>query len=74
MSDPVVATIISSSAGVVTTLGGMWIATHQIGKRMDRLEHQFDRLEDSFSTFKDVINSKLAALDLEIARILDKIK
>ena len=34
---------------------------------------RLDRLEESFTTFRDVMNSKLAAMDLEIARILGKI-
>jgi hypothetical protein len=81
MDNQVITTIISTGGAVVVGLGGMWIATNQMGKRLDdfgkRLDdfgRRVDRLEDSFNTFKDVVNSKLSALDLEIARILDKIK
>jgi hypothetical protein len=67
-------TIVSTGGAVIVGLGGMWIATHQLGKRMDDLTRRIDRLEDSFNTFKDVVNSKFAALDAAIGRILDRIK
>lgn len=73
MDNQVITTIISSGGAVIVGLGGMWIATNQIGKRIDGVVKRLDRLEDSFNTFKDVVNSKLSAIDLEIARILDKI-
>jgi predicted RNA-binding protein with PIN domain len=74
MDNQVITTIISTGGAVVVGLGGMWISTNQMGKRIDDLGRRLDRIEDSFNTFKDVVNSKFAALDLEIARILDKMK
>jgi len=73
MDNQVITTIVSTGGAVIVGLGGMWIATNQIGKRIDDVVKRLDRLEDSFATFRDVMNSKLAAMDLEIARILDKI-
>jgi hypothetical protein len=73
MDNQVATTIISTGGAVIVGLGGMWIATNQIGKRIDDVVKRLDRLEDSFTTFRDVVNSKLSAMDLEIARILDKI-
>jgi len=84
LDNQVITTIISTGGAVIVGLGGMWITAHQLGKRMDDLrdglgkridDHgkRLERLEDSFTAFKDVVNSKLAAMDLEIARILDKI-
>jgi hypothetical protein len=73
VDNQIITTIISTGGAVIVGLGGMWIATNQIGKRIDDVVKRLDRLEDAFTTFKDVMNSKLSAMDLEIARILDKI-
>jgi chaperonin cofactor prefoldin len=80
MTDQVITTIISTGGAVIVALAGMWFNAHQLGKRMDDLNkrmddlnRRMDRLEDSFNTFKDLVNSKFAALDSEIARILDRI-
>jgi predicted RNA-binding protein with PIN domain len=84
MDNQVITTISSTGGAVIVGLGGMWITAHQLGKRMDDLRdglskrmddfgRRLDRLEESFTTFRDMMNSKLAAMDLEIARILDKI-
>jgi predicted RNA-binding protein with PIN domain len=73
MDNQVITTSISTGGAVIVGLGGMWIATNQIGKRIDDVVKRLERLEDSFTVFKDVVNSKLSAIDLEIARILDKI-
>jgi hypothetical protein len=84
VDNQIITTIISTGGAVIVGLGGMWITAHQLGKRMDDLKdglnkrmddfgRRLDRLEESFTGFKDVVNSKLSAMDLEIARILDKI-
>jgi hypothetical protein len=74
MDHQVVVAIISTGGGVITALGGMWIATNQLGKRLDDLNGRMNRLEDSFNAFRDVVSSKFSTLDLEVARILDKMK
>jgi hypothetical protein len=73
LDNQVITTIISTGDAVIVGVGGMWIATNQIGKRIDDVVKRLDRLEDAFTAFKDVVNSKLSAMNLEIARILDKI-
>jgi len=74
MDSAVIATLISTSGAVIVGLGGMWISTNQIGKRLDELVRRFERLEDEFRTFKEVVNGKLSTLDSELAKIMDKIK
>jgi predicted nucleic acid-binding Zn-ribbon protein len=80
MTDQLITTIVSTGGAVIVGLAGIWASAQQLGKRMDDmnkriddLNRRMDRLEDSFNTFKDVVNSKFAALDSEIARILDRI-
>ena len=51
----------------------------QLGKRMDDLNSRINELRDDlkdlrneFTSFKDMVNGKFAALDLEIAKLMDK--
>jgi predicted RNA-binding protein with PIN domain len=74
MDAAIITTLISTSGAVVVGLGGMWISTNQLGKRLDDFSGRLNRLEDSVSTSRDIINSKLSSIDLEISRLLDKIK
>ena len=53
MESAVITTIISTSAGVVTALGGMWIVTNQIGKRIDALARRMERLESKVNELSD---------------------
>jgi chaperonin cofactor prefoldin len=78
METSVITTLISTSGAVIVGLGGMWISTNQVGKRIDSLERRFEslerrfeRLEDEFRLFKEVVTSKLAALDSDIAKLMD---
>ena len=82
MDQTVITTIISTGGAAIVGLGGMWISTNQvgkriddIGKRVDRLEdgmaRRMDRFEDELRAFKDVVNGKLATLDSELARLMD---
>jgi formylmethanofuran dehydrogenase subunit E len=59
MSEQVLSTIISTAGAVLVGLGGMWISTHQLGKRMDyiaarllslesKVDHRFDLLMEKF--------------------------
>lgn len=86
MENSVITTLISTSGAVIVGLGGMWISTNQIGnrisdlgKRFDSLERRFEglerrleRLEDELRTFKELVNGKLASLDLELAKLMDR--
>ena len=85
METSVITTMISTGGAVVVGLGGMWISTNQIGKRIDDLNARVNRLEDRFATelrdlrqelaaFKEVVNGKFRDLDSEIGKIMDKIK
>ncbi len=71
METSVITTLISTSGAVIVGLGGMWISTNQIGKRIGSLERRFERLEDELRTFKEMVNGKLSALDLELAKLMD---
>ena len=73
MDNAFITTLISTSGAVIVGLGGMWISTNQIGKRIDTLERRFERLEDELRTFKDVVMGKFAALDAELAKLREVI-
>lgn len=66
--------LISTSGSVIVGVAGMFITANQLGKRMDSLERRIDRLEDEFHAFKDVVMGKFAALDVEIAKLMDRNK
>jgi hypothetical protein len=72
MTEQVITTLISTSGTVLVGLGGMWISTNQIGNRMADLTRRFERLEDEVRTFKEMVNGKLSALDLELAKLMDR--
>jgi predicted RNA-binding protein with PIN domain len=72
MDNQVITTIISTSGAVVVGLGGMWISTNQLAKRVDSIEQRMNRLEDRLNAIYDLVNSKFATLDLEIAKLMDK--
>jgi len=72
MEPAVVTTLISTGGAVIVGLGGMWISTNQIGNRIGSLERRFERLEDELRTFKELVNGKLATLDFELARLMDR--
>jgi hypothetical protein len=71
METSVITTLISTSGAVIVGLGGMWISTNQIGKRLGSLERRFERLEDELRTFKEMVSGKFSALDLELAKLMD---
>jgi hypothetical protein len=79
MTDQIITTLISTGGAVIVGLGGMWISANQTGKRIDDLHirlgdvmKRLDRIEDELRTFKDVVAGKFAALDLELAKLMDK--
>jgi hypothetical protein len=73
LDNQIITTIISTGGAVIVGLGDMWIATNQIGRRIDNVVKRLDRLEDGFTAFKEVVNWELSTIDLEIVGILDKI-
>jgi hypothetical protein len=72
MTEPLITTLISTSGAVLVGLGGMWISTNQIGNRIADLTRRFERLEDEVRTFKEMVNGKLSALNLELAKLMDR--
>ncbi len=46
--------------------------SNQLGKRIDDLRADVRVLSSEFYAFKDVVNGKLAALDTEIAKLMDR--
>jgi len=79
MDTALITTIISTSGAVITGVFGMFFTVNQLGKRMDDLNKRIDDLRTAvrdlrgeFYTFKDVITGKLATLDMDIAKLMDR--
>ena len=72
MESALLTTLISTGGAVIVGCFGLWAHANQTGKRIDDLRQAMNRLEDQFHAFKDLVNGKFAALDLEIARLQDK--
>jgi hypothetical protein len=64
--------IVSTGGAVIVGCAGLYFHASQMGKRMDDLIRRFERLEDEFRAFKELVNRKFAALDVEIARLMDR--
>ena len=74
-------TIVSTSGAVLVAIAGLaantfWVryALGKLGEQIDKLDHRLDRLEDRMTTQFDHINGKLASLDTEVGKLMDKIK
>ncbi|MFZ0588869.1 MAG: hypothetical protein WAM39_00150, partial [Bryobacteraceae bacterium] len=76
-------TIVSTSGAVIVGVFGMFFTANQLGRRIDDLRVDLNRriddtnqnlrdLRNEFTQFKDMVNSKFASLDLEIAKLMDK--
>jgi hypothetical protein len=72
MDTALTTTIVSTSGAVITGVFGMFFAVNQLGKRIDDLRADVRVLSSEFYAFKDVVNGKLAALDTEIAKLMDR--
>jgi len=71
--DPTLSTTIVSTGGaVIVGVFGMFFTENQIGRRIDDTNQNLRDLRVEFTAFKDMVNSKFAALDLEIAKLMDK--
>jgi hypothetical protein len=71
--------VVSSGGSVLVALGALWFNSFHISKRMDDMRQdirdvrsELHDLRSELHTFKEVVNSKFAALDLEIAKFLDR--
>jgi hypothetical protein len=67
-------TLISTSGSVIVGVFGMFFTANQLGRRIDDLRTDVRDLRTEFNTFRDTVNGKLAALDLEIAKLMDRLK
>ncbi len=76
-------TIVSTGGAVIVGVFGMFFTANQLGRRIDdlradtnsRMKELGDDLKDlrnEFTSFKDMVNGKFAALDLDIAKFMDK--
>jgi hypothetical protein len=79
MDTALTTTIVSTSGAVITGIFGMFFTANQLGKRIDDVGKRIDdlrvdvrELRGEFYAFKDVVNGKLAALDTEIAKLMDR--
>jgi hypothetical protein len=72
MDGTLATTIVSTGGAVIVGCAGLYFHASQTGKRIDDLIRRFERLEDEFRAFKELVNSKFAALDTEIARLMDR--
>jgi hypothetical protein len=71
--DPALTTTIVSTGGpVIVGVFGMFFTANQIGRRIDNTNQNLRDLRAEFTSFKDMVSSKFAALDLEIAKLMDK--
>ena len=85
MDSALLNTIVSTSGAVIVAICGLWFHSVQIGKRIEGLERSLNqRIDDlrqdlrdlrgEFNAFRDVVNGKLSALDLEVGKIMDRLK
>lgn len=75
MMDPALATtVVSTSGAVIVGVFGMFFTASQIGKRIDDTNQNLREFRAEFNTFRDAVNGKLGALDLEIAKLMDRNK
>jgi CHAD domain-containing protein len=83
MDTALTTTIVSTSGAVITGVFGMFFTANQLGKRIDDISNQLGKriddlrvdvreLRSEFYAFKDVVNGKLAALDTELAKLMDR--
>lgn len=72
MDTSLATTIVSISGAVITGIFGMFFTANQLGQRIDDLRGDFKELRSEVYAFKDVMNGKLAMLDTEIAKLIDR--
>ncbi len=72
MDTTLTATIVSTSGAVITAIFGMFFTANQLAERIDILRVDVREMRAEFYAFKDVVNGKFAALDTEIAKLMDR--
>ncbi len=72
MDPALTSTIVSTGGAVIVGVFGMFFTANQIGRRIDDTNQSLRDLRAEFTSFKDMVNSKFAALDLEIAKLMDR--
>ena len=80
-------TIVSTGGAVIVGVFGMFFTANQLGRRIDGLRADtntrltefredtnkgLSELRIEFNAFRDMVNSKLSTIDLEIAKLMDK--
>ena len=77
MDASVITTIVSTGGAVIVGLGGMWISTQQLGKRMDDLVNRINSIEGRLARLEgkfDTLMEKFFELDNRVLRIEDHLK
>ncbi len=79
MDSAILTTLIPTGGAVTVGCFGLWAHANQTGKRIEDLadrisemRQDLNKLREQFFEFKEVVNGRFTALDLEIARLLDK--
>lgn len=77
----VITTIVSTGGAVIVGIVGMWISTHQLGKRMDDLVSRVGGVETRLAALEakvdhrfDLLMEKFYELDNRVSRIEDHLK
>ncbi|HEX4808323.1 MAG TPA: hypothetical protein VH325_05305 [Bryobacteraceae bacterium] len=84
MDSALATTIVSSAGSVIVGVFGMFFTANQLGRRIDETNHNLNRRMDElnanvrefrtgFNVFRDAVNGKLATMDSEIAKLMDRI-
>ena len=81
MDTALLTTIVSTGGAVIVGLFGMFFTANQLGRRIDDLRtdsnarmgeinNRMGELRAEFNAFRDLVNLKLSAIDLEIAKLM----
>lgn len=65
-------TLVSTSGAVIVGVFGMFINSSQLGKRIDDTNQNLREFRSEFNAFRDTVTGKLASMDLEIAKLMDR--
>jgi hypothetical protein len=81
MDNNLLTTLVTTSGAVIIAVSGFYFNSIHLNKRLERIEKGIDdtrldlkELAKEFHDFKEIVNSKFAAIDLEIARLMDRFK
>ena len=72
MDPTLTTTLVSTGGAVIVGVLGMFFTANQIGRRIDDTNQNLRDFRGEFTAFKDMVNSKFAALDLEIDKLMDR--